>query len=74
MSLTCEADERSLYYYENSCGREAVEVPAGEKQGENLLLDEVGVRVELGAKNHDKDRFDSAGEEEGNRGCHELVH
>ena len=54
--------EGSLYYCEfesclsaNSCGREVVEVSAGEIQGKNLLFDEVGVRVELGAKNHDKD-------------------
>ena len=45
-----EVDERSLYYCgfkiclsANSCGREVVEVPVGEIQGENLLFDEVGV-------------------------------
>ena len=57
-----EVDERNLYYcgFEicltaDSYGREVVEVPTGELQEKNLLFDEVGVRVELGAKNLDKD-------------------
>ena len=34
------------------CGREVVEVPAGEVQGKNILSDQARFRAEFSTKNH----------------------